>query len=53
MNNYTVEELIERLQKMPQRATVALCVGDEGDAYGFGDVVDNGDIVDLVLNKWI
>lgn len=53
MENLSVEELIEHLQKMPQKATVVLCVGDEGDAYGFGDVVDNGDVVDLVLNEMI
>ena len=51
MKNLTVAQMIEELEKMPQDATVCLCVNDEGDAYGFGQVVNNDDVVDLVLNE--
>lgn len=53
MKNLSVKELIKRLETMPQNSTVVLCVGEDGDAYGFGDVVDNREVVDLVLNELI
>jgi predicted RNA-binding protein with PUA domain len=51
MKNLTVAQIIEELKKMPHDATVCICLGDNGDAYGIGQVVNNDDVVDLVLNE--
>lgn len=51
MKNLTAAQMIEELKKMPQNATVCICLGDNGDAYGIGQVVNNDDVVDLVLNE--
>ena len=51
MKNLTVAQMIEELKSMPQNATVCICLGDNGDAYGFCQVVNNDDVVDLVLNE--
>ena len=51
MKNLTAAQLIEELEKMPQNATVCICLGDNGDAYGIGQVINNDDVVDLVLNE--
>lgn len=49
MENLTVAQLIENLEKLPQNALVA--VSGEDSSWGICQAVHTDDIVDLVLNE--
>lgn len=52
MKNLTVEELIEKLKQMPKDYIPCVCLGEDGDAYGFCDVFDCDDeMAILMLNE--